>query len=39
MVSVLMSSVVYHVLDPRSGQTKDYDIGTCGFSANLCMQH
>ena len=34
MVSVLASSVVDHVLEPRSGQTKDYKIGICCFSAN-----
>jgi hypothetical protein len=33
MVSVLASSVIDHVLEPRSGQTKDYKIGICGFSA------
>jgi hypothetical protein len=27
MVSVLASSVIYHVFKPRSGQTKDYNIG------------
>ena len=34
MVSMLASSVVDHVLEPRSGQTKDYKIGICCFSAN-----
>jgi hypothetical protein len=33
MVSVLASSVVDHGLEPRSGQTKDYKIGICCFSA------
>ena len=33
MVSVLTSSVVDRGLEPRSGQTKDYKIGTCYFSA------
>ena len=33
MLSVLASSAVYHRLDPRSGQTKDYKIGICCFSA------
>ena len=33
MVSVLVSSVVEHGFDPRSGQTKDYEIGICCFSA------
>ena len=32
MVSVLASSVVDYVFDPRSGQTKDYKIGICCFS-------
>ena len=27
MVSVLASSAVYRVFEPRSGQTKDYTIG------------
>jgi hypothetical protein len=38
MVSVLASSVVDRVVDrgfeSRSGQTKDYKIGICCFSAN-----
>ena len=34
MVSMLASSVVDHVLEPQSGQTKDYKIGICCFSAN-----
>ena len=34
MVSVLASSAVDCGIDPRSGQTKDYKIGICCFSAN-----
>jgi len=37
MVSVLVSSVVDRGLEPRSDQTKDYNIGFCCFSA--CRQH
>ena len=33
MVSVLASSVVDRGFEPRSGQTKDYAIGICCFSA------
>ena len=33
MVSVLALSAVDHGLEPRSGQTKDYKIGICCFSA------
>jgi hypothetical protein len=33
MVSVLASSVVDHGFKPWSGQTKDYKIGICCFSA------
>ena len=33
MVSVLASSVVDRGLESRSGQTKDYKIGICCFSA------
>jgi uncharacterized protein YaeQ len=33
MISVLASSAVDRWLDPRSGQTKDYEIGICCFSA------
>jgi hypothetical protein len=33
MVSVLASSVVDRRFELRSGQTKDYKIGTCWFSA------
>ena len=32
MVSVLSSSVVDRGLEPRSGQTKDYKIGSCCLS-------
>ena len=35
MVSVLASSaIIDRVFEPRSGQTKDYKIGICCFSAN-----
>ena len=33
MVSVLASSVVDSGFEPRLGQTKDYKIGICCFSA------
>jgi hypothetical protein len=33
MVSVLASNAVDSGFEPRSGQTKDYEIGICGFSA------
>ena len=33
MVSVLASSAVDLGFEPRSGQTKDYEIGICCFSA------
>ena len=33
MVSVLVSSVVDRRFEPRSGQAKDYKIGSCCFSA------
>ena len=33
MVNVLASSVVDRGFEPRSGQTKDYKIGMCCFSA------
>ena len=33
MVSVLSSSAVDRGFEPRSGQTKDYRIGICFFSA------
>jgi len=32
MVSILASSVVDRDCEPRSGQTKDYQIGMCCFS-------
>jgi hypothetical protein len=33
MVSELVSSVVHRGFETRSGQTKDYTIGICWFSA------
>ena len=33
MVSVLATSAVDRGFEPRSGQTKDYKIGICCFSA------
>ena len=33
MVSVFSSSAIDLGFDPRSGQTKDYEIGICCFSA------
>ena len=33
MISVLASSAVDRGFEPRLGQTKDYKIGTCCFSA------
>jgi hypothetical protein len=33
MVSMLASSVVDRGFEPQSGQTKDYEIGICCFSA------
>ena len=33
IVSVLASSVVDRGFEPRLGQTKDYQIGICSFSA------
>jgi hypothetical protein len=33
MVSMFASSAVDHKIEPRSGQTKDYEIGICCFSA------
>ena len=33
MVSVLASSAVDRGFEPQSGQTKDYEIGICCFSA------
>ena len=35
MVSVLASSVVNRGFEPRLGQTKDFQIGICCFSAKL----
>jgi hypothetical protein len=35
MVNVLAWSAVDRGFDPRSGQTKDFIIGICGFSAKL----
>jgi hypothetical protein len=34
MVSVLTSSVADHGFKPHLGETKDYNIGICCFSAN-----
>ena len=34
MVNVFASSAVERGFEPRSGQTKDYEIGICCFSAN-----
>jgi hypothetical protein len=39
MVSVLASSLSGHVLEPRSDQTKDYEIGMCCFAAVLWGSH
>ena len=33
MVNVLASSALDHGFKPKSGQTKDYAIGICSFSA------
>ena len=33
MLSVLASNAVDHRFEPRSGQTKDFKIGICCFSA------
>ena len=33
MVSVIASTVVDRRIEPRSGQTKNYEIGICYFSA------
>ena len=33
MICVFFSSTVDREFEPRSGQTKDYKIGTCCFSA------
>jgi hypothetical protein len=37
MVSVLASSAVDRGVKPRSGQTKEYQIGICCFSAKLAV--
>ena len=34
IVSVLASSAIDRGFEPRSGQTKDYKLGICYFSAN-----
>ena len=34
MVSVLASNVLDRGFEPRSGKTKDYEIGICCFSVN-----
>jgi hypothetical protein len=36
MASVLASSAVDRRFEPRSGQTKNYEIGICCFSALRC---
>ena len=36
MVSMLASSGVDRGFDPKSGQTKEYKIGICCFSAKAC---
>ena len=33
MVSVLVSGAIYRRFEPRFGQTKDFEIGICCFSA------
>ena len=38
MVSVFTSSVVDRGFEPRSGQTKDYNIGICCFSAKHALR-
>ena len=38
MVSVFTSSVVDRGFEPRSGQTKDYNIGICCFSAEHALR-
>jgi hypothetical protein len=38
MVSMLASSVVDRGYKPRSGQTKDYEIGICCFSAKRSIK-
>jgi hypothetical protein len=37
MVSVLASSVIDRGLESRSGQSKDYEIGICCFSAKQAV--
>ena len=37
MVSLFTSSVVDREFDSRTGQTKDYEIGICCFSAKYTM--
>ena len=37
IVSVFVSSVVDRGFEPRSGQTKDYEIGICCFSAKRAV--
>ena len=37
MVSMLASSAVDRGFELRSGQTKDYEIGICCFSANQAV--
>ena len=37
MVSVLASSAIDRGFEPRSGQTKDYEIGICCFSAKQAV--
>ena len=37
MVSVLASSALDRMFEPRSGQTKDYEIGICCFSAKHAL--
>ena len=37
MVSVLASSVIDRRLESRSGQSKDYEIGICCFSAKQAV--
>jgi hypothetical protein len=38
MVSLLASSAVDRGFEPRSGQTKDYKIGICCFSAKHALR-
>ena len=39
MVSVLTLSAVDRGFEPQSGQTNDYKIGICCFSAKVSPQH